>query len=145
MILRNVTLFVSRRALLPVLALLALTLTGCLSHWFTDSTTRLQVENRSKSTILGIDIISEDGTSVRPWIKDTIEPGERSRVYEEDWVGTFNLRIKARHPLGASAQNGLRAYADGEYVIEDLEFDGGSEFLVVSDSEKGPGLHLEFK
>ena len=122
MILRNVTLFVSRRALLPVLALLALTLTGCLSHWFVDSTTRLQVENRSKSTILGIDIISEDGSSVRPWIKDTIEPGERSRVYEEDLVGTFRMRIRT---------------TKSEYKFKNLELDGGSEYMVVSDSSKG--------
>ena len=136
--------FKSLSVLCALLACCAV-LTGCLSHWFVDSTTRLQVENRSKGTILGIDIISEDGSSVRPWIKDTIEPGERSRVYEEDWVGTFNLRIKARRPLNASAQSGLRAYADWEYVVEDLEFDGGSEFLVVSESEKGARLHLEFK
>ena len=143
MILRNVTLFVSRRALLPVLALLTLSLTGCLSHWFVDSTTRLQVENRSTSTILGIDVISEDGSSVKPWIKDTLKPGERSRVYEEDWVGSFNIRVKVKSPVSSTGT--VQIYAEGDYLIEDLEFVGGSEFLVVSDSKKGHGLHLEFK
>ena len=42
-----------------------LTLSGCLSHWFTDSTTRLQVENRSSQTIVEIDIISEDGSEYK--------------------------------------------------------------------------------
>ena len=73
---------VRRLALLAVFALATFTLTGCLSHWFLDPSTRLQVENRSSSTIVGIDIISEDGTSVRPWIRDTIAPGERSRVHQ---------------------------------------------------------------
>lgn len=130
---------VRRLALLAVFALATFTLTGCLSHWFLDPSTRLQVENRSSSTIVGIDIISEDGTSVRPWIRDTIAPGERSRVYEEDWVGTFNVRIRVVESVSGIAS------VEGSYDIEDLEFDGGSEFLVVSDSEKGHRLHLEFK
>lgn len=68
--------------------------TGCLSHWLTDSSTRLQIENRTEHVLIGIDIISEDGSSVIPWIQDSIAPGERSRVYEADWVGTFNVQLK---------------------------------------------------
>ena len=128
-----------RLALLAVFALATFGLTGCLSHWFLDPSTRLQVENRSSSTIVGIDVVSEDGSSIRPWIRDTIAPGERSRVYEEDWVGTFNIRIRVIEPASGKAS------VEGSYDIEDLEFDGGSEFLVVSDSEKGHRLHLEFK
>ena len=76
------------------LCLVAFSLTACMSHVFIDTTTRLQVENKTDVTILGLDVISEDGTSVRPWIKESIEPGEKSKVVEEDWVGTFKVRVR---------------------------------------------------
>ena len=76
------------------LCLVAFSLTACMSHLFIDTTTRLQVENKTDVTILGLDIISEDGTSVQPWIRDAIEPGEKSKVVEEDWVGTFKVRVR---------------------------------------------------
>ena len=84
------------KSLSVLCALLAccLVFTGCLSHWFVDSTTRLQIENKTNVTFYGLDIVSEDGSSVVPWISDTLEPGERSRVYEEDWVGTFRVRVR---------------------------------------------------
>ena len=49
------------------LCLVALCLTACMSHVFVDTTTRLQIENRTEVAILGFDVISEDG-SVLPWI-----------------------------------------------------------------------------
>ena len=76
------------------LCLVAFSLTACMSHVFIDTTTRLQVENKTDVTILGVDIISEDGTSVSHWIRDAIEPGEKSKVVEEDWVGTFKVRVR---------------------------------------------------
>ena len=76
------------------LCLVVFSLTACMSHVFIDTTTRLQVENKTDVTILGLDIISEDGTSVQPWIRDAIEPGEKSKVVEEDWVGTFRVRVR---------------------------------------------------
>ena len=76
------------------LCLVALALTACMSHLFVDTTTRLQLENKTDVTILGLDVVSEDGSSVRPWIRDTIEPGEKSKVVEEDWVGTFKVRVR---------------------------------------------------
>lgn len=96
-------------------------LSGCLTHWFVDSTTRLQVENRSSQTIVGVDILAEDG-SYRAWIQDTIRTGEKSRVYEEDWVGSFCMRIRT---------------TEGEYKFDNLDLDGGSEYMVVSNSSKG--------
>ena len=68
-------------------------LSGCISHWFEDSTTRLQIENRTGADIIEIDIVSEDGRFVRPWIQDTIKDSSVSRVYEEDWVGDFRGQI----------------------------------------------------
>jgi hypothetical protein len=76
------------------LSLVVFSLTACMSHVFIDTTTRLQVENKTDVTILGVDIISEDGTSVSHWIRDAIEPGEKSKVVEEDWVGTFKVRVR---------------------------------------------------
>ena len=97
-------------------------LSGCLTHWFEDSTTRLQVENRSSQTIVAIDILADDGAGYKVWIQDTIRTGEKSRVYEEDFVGTFRMRIRT---------------TEAEYKFKHLELDGGSEYMVVSDSTKG--------
>ncbi len=115
-------------SVLAVLIACCLTLSGCLTHWFLDSTTRLQIENKSSKTIVEVDILAEDGT-YKAWIQDTIRTGEKSRVYEEDWVGTFCLRIRT---LGA------------DFDIQNLTFDGGSEYMVLSDDEDG-SLHYEFK
>ena len=104
-------------------------LSGCLTHWFVDSTTRLQIENRSSKTVVEIDILAEDGTGYKVWIQDTIRSGEKSRVYEEDWVGTFNMRIRT---FGS------------DYEIDNLKLEGGSEYMVLSDSANG-SLHYEFK
>ena len=104
-------------------------LSGCLTHWFVDSTTRLQIENRSSKTVVDIDILAEDGTGYKVWIQDTIRTGEKSRVYEEDWVGTFNMRIRT---FGS------------DYEIDNLKLEGGSEYMVLSDSANG-SLHYEFK
>jgi hypothetical protein len=104
-------------------------LSGCLTHWFVDSTTRLQIENRSSKTVVEIDILAEDGTGYKVWIQDTIRTGEKSRVYEEDWVGTFNMRIRT---FGS------------DYEIDNLKLEGGSEYMVLSDSANG-SLHYEFK
>lgn len=151
------------------LCLLALSLTACMSHLFTDTTTRLQVENKTDVTILGLDIISEDGKSVQPWIRDAIEPGEKSRVVEEDWVGTFKVRVRFDKWNGkllasvgkvcATYSTPVRVYAlakQGEpnvfekevkgcgeedvhmiYSETTLDFEGGSQYLVVSQDEDG--------
>ena len=151
------------------LCLLAFSLTACMSHLFTDTSTRLQVENKTDVTILGVDIISEDGTSVQPWIRDAIEPGEKSKVVEEDWVGTFKVRVRFDKWNGkllasvgkfcATYSTPVRVYAlakQGEpnvfekdvkgcgeedvhiiYTETILDFDGGSQYLVVSQDEDG--------
>lgn len=149
-------------------------LSGCLSHWFTDSTTRLQIENKTNVTFYGLDIVSEDGTSAVPWISDTLEPGERSRVYEEDWVGTFKARLKmgGRCLKSCKAQASidedvaLRLATDihgpVDYIpsdsasrsmtyrcikdldIDDFELEGGSLYLVISHNKYGR-LQYEFR
>jgi len=104
------------------LCLVAISLTACMSHVFTDTTTRLQVENKTDVTILGVDIISEDGKSVYTWIRDAVEPGEKSRVVEEDWVGTFRVRVRFEKAPASEVE---------------LDFEGGSQHLIVSQDEDG--------
>jgi hypothetical protein len=116
-------------SVLTVLLACCLTLSGCLTHWFVDSTTRLQIENRSSKTVVEIDILSEEDSDYKVWIRDTIRTGEKSRVYEEDWVGTFTMRVRT---------------VGSDFDIENLKLDGGSEYMVLSDSTDG-SLHYEFK
>ena len=61
------------------LCLVTFTLTACMSHLFIDTSTRLQVENKTDVTILGLDIVSDDGSSVSPWIRDAIDRAKRAR------------------------------------------------------------------
>ena len=159
------------------LCLVALSLTACMSHLFLDTSTRLQVENKTDVTILGLDVVSEDGTSVQPWIRDAIEPGEKSKVVEEDWVGTFKVRVRfdkwngetekrfslcavlitdpdkksekvapnfANLPesevieeTGYDCEKNSRSKETSTYVKLSLDFEGGSQYLVVSEDEDG--------
>ena len=165
--------FKSLSVLCALLACCAV-LSGCLSHWFTDSTTRLQVENKTNVTFYGLDIVSEDGTSIVPWISDTLEPGERSRVYEEDWVGTFKARLKMggrcfKTCKALASIDESRAMAAAteiekpiDYIpsdsasrsmtypciknldIEEFELEGGSLYLVISTNDYGR-LQYEFR
>ena len=147
--------FKSLSVLLAALAC-CIVFTGCLSHWAIDSSTRLQVENKSSKTIVGIDIVSEDGSEYVPWIQDTIRSGEKSRVFEEDWVGTFNVRFRIVEmtTIGCACDN----VPDGMYascvcpvqrsdalIAHDVKFEGGSEYVVITDSKEGHGLSYEFK
>jgi len=151
------------------LCLVALCLTACMSHVFVDTTTRLQIENRTEVAILGFDVISEDG-SVLPWIRDTIQPGEKSRVVEEDWVGNFRVRVRFDKWNGVHSFNGTacatetrvvvalakQSEADVKHEVDDgckqegrvemtfaeveLDFEGGSQYLVVSEDEDGKAV-----
>jgi hypothetical protein len=131
----------------------AFSLTGCLSHLFVDSTTRLQVENKTDSHIVSFGILSDDG-SYWPWINDTIAPGEKSRVYEEDFVGSFRARIQLESgtcydPVPAETENkctgdcvrNCSVTLTKEYFT--VDFDGGSYYMVVKE-EKGE-IKLEFR
>ena len=156
------------------LCLVALSLTACMSHVFTDTTTRLQIENKTDVAILGLDIVSEDGTSVRSWINETIEPGEKSKVVEEDWVGTFRVRVRfdkwdgetlvsiakfcATYSTPIRVNNTLAKQGEPNvfeknisgcgseenvhmvYTETDLDFEGGSQYLVVSEDEDGKAV-----
>jgi len=115
--------------------LMPVVLTGCLSHWFVDSTSRLQVENSTEEySIVGVDVLAEDGSSMA-WIEETVLPGERSRVVEADWVGSFSLRFKFTRSTDGS----------GTVFTDDRKFDldGGSLYLTVK--AEGDSLTYKFR
>ncbi len=101
-------------------------LTGCLSHWFVESEVRLQIENKTPYTIVGVSVVSLDSTMQKNWIKDSIPPGERSSVVAGDWIGTFNL--------------GVSYIKEGEnavfvQIFESVELNGGSIFAQISEKD----------
>ena len=101
-------------------------LTGCLSHWFVESEVRLQIENKTPYTIVGVSVVSLDSTMQKNWIKDSIPPGERSSVVAGDWIGTFNL--------------GVSYIKEGEnavfvQIFEAEELNGGSVFAQISEKD----------
>lgn len=149
------------------LCLVTFTLTACMSHLFIDTSTRLQVENKTDVTILGLDIVSDDGSSVSSWIRDAIEPGEKSKVVEEDWVGTFRVRVRwAKSVIQKNRCESVLAkeasdkkttevhinktsmtdctirWDDKSYV--ELDFEGGSQYLVVTQDDDGKAV-FKFK
>lgn len=111
-------------------------LSGCISHYVEESTSRLQVENATEDySILAVDVVSMDGLSSKSWIKETVLPGERSRVVEEDWVGEFTLRFKYTKSTDGS----------GETMVDTHKFslEGGSLYLVVESD--GDSLTYRFR
>lgn len=117
------------------LLFLPLVLSGCLSHWFLESETRLQLENATEDySILSLDVVALDGSIYSSWIRETVLPGERSRVEEGDWIGEFKVRVKYTESKDASGDTLV------DYRV--LDFEGGSMYLRVTASDKGK---LEYK
>lgn len=111
-------------------------LTGCLSHWFLESESRLQVENGTENyTILSVDIMEKDSTASKSWVKETLLPGERSHVVEGDWIGNFTAQIRYSKFTDESGA-----------VLKDFhkfDLDGGSLYLLIRES--GDSLTYKFK
>ena len=79
--------------LLALFCTLAL-LNGCLMHFFTDSTLRLQIINRSAENVTQIVSYSPDSTwEDRILFDDVVKAGEKSRVFEVNWSGTLYLEV----------------------------------------------------
>lgn len=122
-------------ALLVAVFIFPFFLSGCISHCFLESSSRLQIENQTgKFSIVGVDVLADDGSS-KSWIREMVLPGERSRVVEEDWVGNFTLRFKFTRSADGS----------GKVVWQDKKFelDGGSLYLSIG--AKGDSLTYKFK
>lgn len=126
------------RFVLACLAMFAasVSLTGCLTHWFVESETRLQVENATEDyTIVAIDVVSLEGSDYLTWINEKILPGERSHVVSRDWIGEFKVRIKYTESKDGSGEK-----------LEDFhvfDFEGGSMFLMIEAS--GDSLKYRFR
>lgn len=105
-------------------AICCLSLTGCLSHYFVETSSRLQVKNTSDDcTLVEVDVFDEEGESALKWIEETVLPGERSHVVEKDWVGEFTFRVKYTKSTDGTGD-----------VLEDLhkmEIEGGSIFMEI--------------
>lgn len=107
---------------LSFLLLSAFSMKGCLSHWFMDTESRLQVENGMEDmTIYSLDVLSEDCSTYEKWIDESIEPGDRSHVAAADWVGEFNIRLRYGKADGDTLQN-----------IRKMEISGGSMYLKIT-------------
>lgn len=119
-------------ARLVFLAAMAMGLSGCLSHWFLDSETRLQVENATEDcSIIRVSVASEDSSKTVSWITETLLPGERSHVVREDWVGEFLFRV--------DYTNSTDAEGDTLSEYRTIEIEGGSVYLKI----KGDADSLE--
>lgn len=106
------------------LCIVSLSLTGCLTHWFVETESRLQVENATEDySIISVSVVSKDSSMSKTWIDEAILPGERSRVMEGDWVGDFTVRF--RYTKSADATGDILE------DIQEFDLDGGSLYLVV--------------
>ncbi len=116
--------FIKTFVFLTVLLLCGLGLTGCLSHYFVETTTRFQIENATEDcSLLGLDISSEEEGKPFKWISETVLPGERSHVVEMDLVGEFTISVKYTRSTDGS----------GEILRENrkMEIEGGSIYMKV--------------
>lgn len=121
------------------LILCMLSLTGCLTHWFVDGETRLQLSNVTENyTLLELSVISEDSTETLSWISETLKPGERSHVVSGDWIGKFTVQLKY-----VSSESEDFDESSVQQDVRELEFEGGSLFLQVSES--GDSLVYKFR
>lgn len=111
-------------------------LTGCLSHWFLDSTSRMQIENATDCcTILGLDVVTNDSIGYSIWVGEKLLPGERSHVVEDDWVGKFKLRLRYTKSKDGSGKV--------NYNYRKIDLDGGSLYMVVKNVSDS--LYYRFK
>jgi len=61
------------------------------THWIVDSDVRLQMENLTDEEISDLSVYSKNGYVVL--VPETLEHGEKSKVYEVEWVGKFEFAI----------------------------------------------------
>jgi len=72
------------------------------THWLIDTYTRIQVENSTSDIISDLCIVSKSGQKII-LVPGIVKIGERSRVYEVEWVGEFNFMVRVGNdwePIG---------------------------------------------
>ena len=82
-------------SVLAVLIACCITLSGCLTHWFLDSTTRLQIENKSSKTVVEVDILAEDDSRYSPHRRK--EPRVRRRLGRNVHLAYQDFGRRFRH------------------------------------------------
>lgn len=106
-----------------------LALQGCLVHWVTDTSVRLQLQNKTLGIISELQIIPLDTTQLPlTWIPDTIPSNGHSLVYEKQLVGEFHFRIHYS-PNGCLEES---CFHWQDLGVQELE--GGSIVWFVTDS-----------
>jgi len=91
------------------------------THWIVGSDVRLQMENLTDEVISDLSVYSESGSVVL--VPETLENGEKSKVYEVEWVGRFEFRI-LQAPLGTHK---LKA---GSSVVAQIKKDQNGNFAM---------------
>ena len=91
------------------------------THWIVGSDVRLQMENLTDEVISDLSVHSKSGSVVL--VPETLESGEKSKVYEVEWVGRFEFRI-LQAPLGTHK---LKA---GSSVVAQIKKDQNGNFAM---------------
>ncbi|MCL2284103.1 MAG: hypothetical protein FWC26_12375 [Fibromonadales bacterium] len=69
----------------------AIILSSC-THWLIDTETRIQMENNTGVEIHNLSLVSQNGQT-KVLVPDTLKAGDRSRIYEYEWVGEFGFAV----------------------------------------------------
>ena len=91
------------------------------THWIVGSEVRLQMENLTDEVISDLSVHSKSGSVVL--VPETLESGEKSKVYEVEWAGKFQFRI-LQAPLGTHR---LKA---GSSVVAQIKKDQNGNFAM---------------
>ncbi|HSQ41757.1 MAG TPA: hypothetical protein VLM37_05715, partial [Fibrobacteraceae bacterium] len=125
------------RMRISMIVLATLVLSGCLTHWIIDTSTRLQLENSLSCSVANLRVISEDSSlpEIR-WIPDTLAPDSRGKVYSEDLVGDFHFLISTQDSTCGDTlcwrdRNLGNLHVDGGSILWILEANGSA--LVVDE------------
>lgn len=114
-----------RLCLIPLVFLL----NSCITHWIQESSTRLQLENRTGWRIANLCVVDPKG-NMQPisWMPDTLDHGARSRVFTRELVGSFNFRISYADSSCSSSS------CWKEQALGNLQVDGGTKYWRVARS-----------
>jgi len=91
------------------------------THWIVGSEVRLQMENLTDEVISDLSVHSKSGSVVL--VPETLESGEKSKVYEVEWVGKFEFGI-SQAPLG------VHRLEAGSSVVAQIKKDQNGRFTM---------------
>ena len=125
----------------PLILILTMVFSGCVQDWIWPEETRIQLINESQFQIKDLRIKALDHSQKDiVLVPETLEPGERSRVYTVSLSGEFNLELSTSQILCENEQIGdtLISNCSGVRVFDQEVLEGGSiRFRYYSDSKGG--------